>query len=165
MGDPKEMTRRLLAVSLGLLWIGSGCTAIRLSVRDPGETNKTMPDPVASEYHCEKRQLPFFELERAELLPERVKRGKEINHRIVYVMCPERPTEVVKGSLDTRILFRGQAIFSEVIDQELKPGRWIIDTFIPLPEQAEPGVYALQLEFRSRQGKFASRSDFVVTDR
>jgi hypothetical protein len=172
MGDSKEVkansvvtdTRWLLAAALGVALLGLGCTAIKLGLRDPGETNKSMPDAVASEYHCEKRQLPFFELESVELLPERVKRGKEINHRIVYVMCPEHPTEVVKGRLDTRILHRGKAIFSEMIEHELKPGRWIVDTFIPLPELAEPGVYALQLEFHSAYGEINSQSDFVVTD-
>lgn len=164
MGDPQKMNRIAVVLGLALLLLGSGCAAITLRLREPGESNRTMPDAVATEYDCAKRALPFFELERVELLPQRVKRGKEINHRIVYVMCPQRPTEVVHGTLDTRILFRGKSIFSEAIEHELKPGRWVVDTFIPLSEQVEPGVYALQFDFRSRQGQLSARSDFVVTD-
>ena len=77
-------------------------------------------------------------------------------------MCPKRPTEVVAGRLETRIRYRGEAIFTDRIDQDLKPGRWIIDTYIALPEQAEPGVYALEVDFISRQGNLRERSDFLV---
>jgi len=135
---------------------------MRVALREPGEVNKTMPDKVADEYHCEKRGLPFFKIEKTQLLPERAKPGDELAHRIVYVMCPRQVTEVVPGTLDTRILFKGKVIFRETISQELKPGRWVVDTMIPLPEGAEPGVYALQLDFLSKQGNLNERSDFIV---
>jgi hypothetical protein len=158
MGDRKGLS---LLLCLGLV-AAPACAAIQVKLRDPGETNKSMPDPVALEYHCDKRPLPFFEIEKSELLPDRAKPGQKLSHRIVYVMCPKRPTEVVAGSLETRIRFKGEPIFTDRIDQELKPGRWIIDTHIPLPEQTEPGVYALEVDFDSQQGDLRERSDFVV---
>ncbi len=156
--------RRRLACLLVLVCVGAlgGCTALRVAMRDVGEHNRTMPADVAREYHCDKRGLPFFEIEESQLLPVRAKPGSQLSHRVVYVMCPRRPTEVVTGTLDTRILFKGEIIFNEVIDQELKPGRWVMDTFIPLPPSAKPGVYALQVDFRSEQGNLHERSDFIV---
>ena len=168
MGDPKTLVERRRraagATALLLAWICAlcGCAAVRVALRHPGEHNKTMPEEVAQEYHCDKRGLPFFEIEKSQLLPARVKPGKQLSHRIVYVMCPRRPTEVVAGTLDTIILFKGKIIFEEVVEQEIKPGRWVVDTFIPLPAEAEPGVYALQLEFRSKHGNLDQRSDFIV---
>jgi hypothetical protein len=158
MGDSKGL---ILLLCFALVAMPA-CTTIRVKLRDPGESNKTMPDPVALEYHCDKRPLPFFEIEKNELLPDRVAPGQKLAHRIVYVMCPKRPTEVVAGSLETRIRFKGRAIFRDRIEQELKPGRWVIDTYIPLPDQAEPGVYALEVDFASKHGDLQERSDFVV---
>jgi len=155
--------RRALLCGLGFgLALTTACARIQLAMREPGEANKSMPADVAEEYHCDQRPLPFFKIERNELLPERARPGQEMGHRIVYVLCPRRPTEVVSGKLDTRILFKGHSIFREVIEQDLKPGRWVIDTLIPLPADAEPGVYALEVDFTSRQGNLDERSDFVV---
>jgi hypothetical protein len=131
-------------------------------MRTAGEENISMPDEVAEDYHCDKRQLPFFEVEKNELLPERGRPGQEMSHRLIYVMCPKNATEVVTGTLDTRILHKGQVLFRETIEQDLKPGRWRIDTFVPLPEAAEPGAYALHIDFKSRHGNFSRQSDFIV---
>ncbi len=152
----------LLLISVLCVAFLPGCSSLRVQMRKPGERNKTMPAKVLVEYHCDKRELPFFEIEENELLPEKARPGAKLNHRIIYVMCPERPTEVVAGTLETRILFKGKVIFEEAIDHELKPGRWVVDTFIPLPAKANPGVYALEVEFRSRRGNLAERSDFIV---
>ncbi len=149
-------------VALVCISVFSGCSNMRTFMREAGEKNKTMPAKVMREYHCDKRQLPFFKIEESQLLPEKLLPGDQLSHRIVYVMCPVRPTEVVPGTLDTRILFRGKAVFKEVIKHELKPGRWVVDSFIPLPAEAEPGVYALEVEFRSEYEDLKERSDFIV---
>ncbi len=161
---PRDLARRAWGL-VGLVLIAgstAACAKLQVSMRTEGEVNITMPDEVAYEYHCDKRPLPFFEVEKNELLPERARPGEELSHRFVYVMCPKKATEVVSGTLDTRILFRGEIIFQEVISQDLKPGRWRIDTFIPLPETAKPGVYALQVDFTSGQGKLSESADFIV---
>jgi hypothetical protein len=141
-----------------------GCVQMQLKMREPGEYNRGFPDEVAEEYHCDKRPLPFFEVEEDELLPERVSPGSEFNHRLQYVMCPREETEVVRGTLHTRILFKGKAIHTESTTRELQPGRWIVDEFIELPQDAKPGVYALQTEFESRHGGFDTRATFLVED-
>jgi hypothetical protein len=160
MGDLKGL---ILPLCLALVAVPA-CSVVQVQLREPGESNKTMPDPVAVEYHCDKRPLPFFEIEKNELLPLKAKPGQKLAHRIVYVMCPKQPTEVVAGSLETRIRYKGKAIFRDRIKQDLKPGRWIIDTYIPLPERAEPGVYALEVDFASKHGDLQERSDFVVKE-
>ena len=159
MGDSKALAT-LVALCVGASSLG--CALIQLHLRTPGERLKTFPEPVAEEYHCDKRPLPFFEVEANELLPTRVKPGSEFNHRMVYVMCPRNPTAVIAGNLRTRILYKGKAIFHEDLSHELKPGRWVVDTFIPLPKAAQPGIYALEITFESRKGNFQQHATFAV---
>jgi hypothetical protein len=81
-------------------------------------------------------------------------------------MCPARPTQVVRGTLDTRILFKGGAIAREQVEgYELKPGRWVVDWFVSLPPGAEAGVYALQIEFKSSKVRFDETLSFAVDAR
>ena len=42
-------------------------------------------------------------------------------------------TQVVSGTLHTRILYKGKPIHTESSTRELHPGRWIVDEFITLP--------------------------------
>ena len=165
MGYSKGMMRGLRTTA-AVVGVGAllGCVSLQLKMREPGERNRGFPDEVADEYHCEKRPLPFFDIESDELLPERVSPGDEFNHRLQYVMCPVEDTQVVSGTLHTRILYKGKAIHSETTTRDLQPGRWIVDEFIRLPADAKPGVYALQSEFESPHGGFDSRSTFLVED-
>ena len=131
-----------------------GCATARWSVvklfRDPGESLEAFPEVVWEEYDCENQQRPFFIVEKNELLPEKVTPGGDFGHRFVYVMCPNLPTEVVLGELSTRIRFRGSPIVQETDTlYEIKPGRWVVDAIVHLPEQAESGIYAYEFEFNS----------------
>jgi hypothetical protein len=141
-----------------------GCTAIQLKLRQPGERLASFPEPVAVEYDCAERRLPFFEVEEVELIPSRLRPGGELNHRFVYVMCPSRASEVIEGELYTRIQFKGKTVHSDAVERELQPGRWVVDSFITLPEQAPPGMYALEGRFESPKGRFSFRSDFLVEE-
>ena len=128
------------------VWVGK----LRCAVREPGQELVDLPEKVERQYDCKEKKLPFFRLEKNELNPNRVRPGGEFNHRMVYAMCPRNPTEVVEGTLVTRIRFKGRPIVTETLDPfEIKPGRWIVDSFIALPENAEVGVYALELHFTS----------------
>ncbi|MCG8588938.1 MAG: hypothetical protein MJE66_06570 [Proteobacteria bacterium] len=138
------------------------CATIKLQLRSPGERVRDFPEAVAKEYDCDKRPLPFFKIESSELYPLKLQPGDEFGHRWTYVLCPESATAVVSGSLVTRIRHRGGVIFEDEIDQDLKPGRWEIDTFIPLPETTAPGLYAHEIEFRSSLGNLESSTTFIV---
>jgi hypothetical protein len=144
--------RRTLALVLCVML--SGCASsqlvgrMRRASRDPGQKLLALPDKVEKHYACKERVLPWFKLERNEINPKRVEPGGQINHRIEYALCPESPTEVVGGTLTTRVRFKGEVVLLEEIpDFELKPGRWRVDAFVRLPENAEPGVYALEIHF------------------
>jgi len=158
MAHPKAVAAALAALGLAL----SGCAFLKLQWREPGHRNRDLPEQVAVEYHCDKRPLPFFRFERNELVPQRVEAGGEFNQRLVYVLCPDRPTAVIPGRLRTRILFEGDTILEDVVEEKLRPGRWVLDSFIRLPEDAEPGVYAMDVRFESSAGGLHDRVDFVV---
>jgi hypothetical protein len=147
--------------------IVSGCASVRWgiqkSLRDPGERLETFPEVVWEEYDCETQKRPFFSMEKNELVPRRLKAGKAFNHRMVYVMCPQKATEVIEGRLQTRIRFEGDPIVRETTDDyTLKPGRWVVDSEILLPEAAAHGVYAYELTFESGPVKFEEQLTFVV---
>ena len=147
-----------------------GCATTRWSVvklfRDPGESLATFPEVVCKEYDCENQKRPFFIVEKNELMPEKVTPGGDFGHRFVYVMCPNLPTEVVLGELSTRIRFRGNPIVQQTDTlYEIKPGRWVVDAIVHLPEQAESGIYAYELEFDSDPLAFEKSLTFVVVAR
>ncbi len=152
-----------------LLLVSLACSSpvagkVRRSIRDPGQYNAALPEAVWKKYGCARRKLPYLRIESFELSPERVKPGEEFNHRWVYSLCPVTPTSIVSGKLDTRIFFKGQPIVADTNEGfELKPGRWVIDTFVEVPPQAEPGVYSIEIRFFSPEGtKFAQRRTFGV---
>jgi hypothetical protein len=152
-----------------VLALAPGCAGLRWSlqkaVRDPGEQIESFPEAVWEEYDCESQKRPFLIIEKNQLVPPKVKPGGDFNHRMVYVMCPLRPTEVVAGRLFTRIRFKGDPIVRETDHRyEIKPGRWVVDAFVELPEDAEAGVYAFEVEFKSDALEFDKRLTFVVRD-
>ncbi len=120
---------------------------------------------MSREYGCAERSLPFFIVELDELVPPRVRAGGEFNHRMVYALCPAAPTQVVSGGLSTRIRFRGEPIFHETeAVYELRPGRWRVDTIVEVPDHAEPGVYAYEIEFASASLRFERGLTFLIEE-
>lgn len=147
-----------------------GCASTRWSVvkqfRKPGESLETFPEAVWEEYDCDSQKRPFLMIEENDLMPTRIAAGKDFGHRMVYVMCPATPTGVVTGELSTRIRFRGDPIVRQTNTRyEIKPGRWVVDAIVHLPEEAEPGVYAYELEFESESLAFEKTLTFVVVAR
>jgi len=147
-----------------------GCASLRWSFqkafRDEGIVNESFPEEVWEEYDCEMQKRPFFIIEENELVPPKVEAGDDFNHRMIYVMCPIRATAVVAGRLSTRIRFKGDVIFEEIDDaHEIKPGRWVIDAFVEIHENAEPGVYAYEVEFSGKGLAFDKSLTFLVEER
>ncbi len=159
---------KIVRVALTLALLGAlGCLSLRHVLdrpfREPGEHMWTFPDKVWAEYECDRKELPFFEIERLELRPRRLRAGDEFGHRFVYVLCPDRLTGVVTGQFQTRILHRGQVLVEDRKPKyDLKPGRWVIDTFVRLPQSAEAGVYAMEFAFQSGTVSFARSLTFAV---
>jgi len=147
--------------------IAMGCASFSWSVkkalRKEGAQNLAFPELVWEEYDCDTQRRPFFMVEENELIPPKVKPGGEFNHRMIYVMCPVRLTAVVPGTLSTRIRFKGEAIVHNADKAyEIKPGRWVVDSFVEIPEDAEPGMYAYQVEFAGKGVTFDKRLTFLV---
>jgi len=161
------LIQRLLAFALCAV-LSAGCATtvgkLRRAVREPGEKLADMPDEVAQQYACgKKKHKPFFVLERNEINPDRLTPGSEFNHRVVYAMCPKHLTQVVDGTLHTRILFKGRVIVDDEVKRfEIKPGRWVVDSFVRLPDAAEPGIYALELRFQSASIHLDEHKSFGV---
>jgi hypothetical protein len=135
----------------------SGCTAIQQQIlaaaRQPGERIETTPDRVWQELGCAKRERPFVRIETMEILPEMIKPGGRVNYRLVYAMCPYKPTEVVKSRVIRKMLFNGEQVARNVKDGfELKPGRWVVDSFFTLPRESPLGVYALEVGLETTNG-------------
>jgi hypothetical protein len=161
MGHPKA-----LVVGLGL-FVALGCAGVvgklERSFRSPGEKLASVPDEVWSEYKCDEQKLPLFRLEQTQLVPQRVTAGEDVNHRIVYALCPIEPTLVIEGTLETRILFKGKPVMRDADGHyEIKPGRWVVDTFIQIPPQAETGIYSVQVQFVSETVTFREERSFAV---
>ena len=155
------------ALLILVLCLGLGCAGpmgqLRRAIREPGEKLVALPDEVAIDYACETRHLPFVTIERNEINPQQLRPGAEFNHRLIYALCPVRATRVVEGTLRTRIRFKDRVIVQDQVeDFELKPGRWVVDAFVRLPEKAEPGVYALELEFVGPRVELAESLTFGV---
>jgi hypothetical protein len=161
--------RRLLIVAISTALL-CGCATARWAVvkqfRHPGESIHTLPEEVWTEYDCASQKRPFLVIERNELSLVKVSPGRDFGHRMVYVMCPAQPTEVVEGTLSTRIRFKGSPIVQQMDSRyEIKPGRWVVDAVVHLPEEAEAGVYAYELEFDSETLEFRKSLTFVVVTR
>lgn len=173
MADPQGMTpplqRTPRAALVALVLVAFGCANVagnvRKSFREPGEHFEAFPEEVWKKYECEGRKLPFFKIERLELVPRKLHAGDEFNHRFVYALCPEHSSEVLTGTLHTRILFRGRAVVSERDPAyEFKPGRWIVDAFVTVPERAEAGIYSMELAFESPMLAFEESRTFLVEE-
>jgi hypothetical protein len=164
MGHPKAIA---LALVLALATACAGTRWwVQKSLRSPGEDLVDFPEAVWEEYDCGSQKRPFFMIERNELVPPQVRTGGEFNHRLVYVLCPVNPTEVVTGKLATRIRYRGSPIVEDLQPGwDLKPGRWVVDASIALPEDAQPGIYSYELEFESGAVAFEKSLTFVVRSR
>ena len=99
----------------------------------------------------------------AGLSPRRLKPGELFKQRLIYALCTAASTGVVTGKLETRIMHRGNAVVHEKdVAYDLKPGRWVVDSFVRLPEGADVGIYAFELEFDSPDVKFDRTMTFAV---
>ncbi len=152
-----------LIISLVLVSCAPVYWELKKSLRKPGENLLAHPDKVWKEYHCEKQRRPFFKLTKYEILPLEVKPGEEINQHFEYIFCPAKPAQVLQGKLWRRIYFKGKLIFDDLTPNfEIKPGKWAVDAFIRVSPQASPGIYYLEIVFKSSQIKFKEGLNFVV---
>jgi hypothetical protein len=148
----------------------SGCSAIHQQIvaaaRQPGDKLLSTPEQIAREPNCANRQQPFVQVESMEVLPEMVKAGGRINHRLIYAMCPlNKFTDTIKARVTRNMFFKGEPVARNVKDAvELKAGRWAIDSFFTLPPESPLGVYALEVSLEIPGGRTQKEvRSFVVS--
>jgi len=167
-----KLARDAVALCLPLLNLVAlaGCSALYqqavAAIRQPGDHIATTPDQVWLDFRCTERKRPFARVESMEVVPQMIKPGARVNYRLSYVMCPRKPSETIKTSLQRRILFRGEQVARDVKDDfELKPGRWVVDSFFTLPTNSPLGVYALEVGFKMPNGGAHNKArSFVVSN-
>jgi hypothetical protein len=157
---------KIIALS-AIALLSLSCASLRWSVqkafREEGSQNRSFPEAVWEEYDCDTQKRPFLIVEENELVPPKVNAGGEFNHRMIYAMCPQEATAVVPGKLSTRIRYKGSPIVENTdANYEIKPGRWVIDAFVEIPEDAEPGVYAYEVAFSGKGLNFNKSLTFLV---
>jgi hypothetical protein len=148
----------------------AGCTTLYqqavLAMRQPGEQIAGTPEQIWRDFDCGNRERPFVRAESIEVVPERIKPGGRVNYRLIYVMCPVKPSEVIKTRVSRKMLFKGQQVASSINDAfEIKPGRWVVDSFFTLPPNSPLGVYALEVSFDAPSGQAHKKvRSFIVAN-
>ena len=91
--------------------------------------------------------------------------GARVNYRIVYVLCPLKLFKSIKTVVTRNMLFKGEPVARNVKDDfDLKPGRWLVDSFFTLPPDSPMGVYALEVAFDTPNGNTEKQvRSFVVS--
>lgn len=172
-----ERSVRAFAALLVALPLVSGCetttslvqraedwSQIALSkTRSRGEKRNAEATPVAAELGCQKPDAATARIESSEVLPGRVRAGRELNHRLVIASCPLAP-EALAGTLKRRFSLQGRTVFEDSEPYALRPGRWTVDVFVGLPAQTKPGAYRLDVRFDRRAGgtPLEAVSEFTV---
>lgn len=137
---------------------------LQKDMRKPGEELLTHPNDVWKKYDCGNKKLPMLSIENNEIMPPKLPPGKELNHHFEYVMCPAKPSQVIQGNLTRLIYYKNQVIFKDVSRNfEFKPGKWSLDAFITIANEAKPGVYSLEVKFSGMGQAFSKSEHFVVT--
>ena len=118
--------------------------------RKKGESNSAAPDYVRREFGCNDKRPFDLRLESTQLLPTRLKSGREVSHRIVYAACTPRDA-ALPYPLVRRVILDGRILFEDRDAKfEVKAGRWTVDSFVGIPAAATPGTYTMEVFFDIR---------------
>lgn len=121
------------------------------------------PDRVWALEGCESRPLPFLRLDLSDLIPATVKPGGLLNYRFPYTACAHPQPGYILGRLQTTLSFKGNDLNTRTDDGfPVETGRWIVDTNITIPKDAEPGVYSLEAALAAKGATIKDRVSFAV---
>ncbi len=139
-----------------LLFLTPACVK-HVPDQEPAPPTKPAPGPkllleheaLSQELQCDTLKLPLLVVEGNTLNPERVAPGGEVHHRIIYAFCPDPGRGPETGVLLRKLSFKGRTVF---LDQDksfvLVPGRSAVDAYFLVPEDAPPGAYVLEVDYR-----------------
>lgn len=129
----------------------------------PGRKLLISPDHVWEAENCGMRPLPYLRLERSEVMAETTKPGTSILYRFPYIACVAAQPGYVLGRLRTTVSFGPKELSTRTDDTfPVETGRWSVDTEIAVPNDAEPGVYALEGTLSAGGRTIQDRLNFIV---
>jgi hypothetical protein len=154
---------------LWLVFLCGGCSQVQdlhqsmlRSIRTPGEvTERTAEDTTQVYFNSCKDMKPNMALLEADVIPSRVYRGKEVNHRIRYAIC-HSPVSSPAGEIIRKVYFGNTAVFQDRTKYEFKQGTWTVDAFIQVPEAAGAGTYEVDTVISYRGKSLKIRNTFEV---
>jgi hypothetical protein len=131
----------------------------------PGRKLVVLPDTVWKRENCEARPLPYLRLERSDLQPRQARAGEEVVYRLAYVACVPPQPGYILGKIQTRIVF-GDRLLSERADPSypVETGKWVVNTKIDVPPQAEPGRYTVTALISAAHASLRDEIGFEVTE-
>lgn len=135
------------------------------SFRTPGETMVVNPEETVLFHECpeDRRELPT--LLETETIPNSVKPGEEINHRIRYVLCLADQSAVLKGEIVRTVSYNERTVFRDSTKYDFKSGIWTVDAFVLVPENAAPGTYTVSTALIYKDGSAGKSNTFQVKSR
>ena len=129
----------------------------------PGRKLVMAPDVVWNNENCAARPLPYLRLERSEVTPATVKRGNSIIYRFPYIACVPAQPGYILGRFRTAIVFAGKELSSRADETyPIDTGKWIVDTDIAVPQQANPGLYSVEATLVAKGAMIKDRVNFMV---
>ncbi|MGI9533730.1 MAG: hypothetical protein ACR2NW_02165 [Thermodesulfobacteriota bacterium] len=111
------------------------------SIRKPGEKQVETEEKTSLIYGCNNRKEGEIFIEKIEIVPNRLKRGEEINQRLRYAACPGFNNKSLNGTVKRVIRHNGKTVFEDFTKYDFKPGTWNIDVFILVPRESSVGRY------------------------
>lgn len=147
----------------------SGCSSMQdfhqnlvRSLRTPGETMVVNPEETALFHQCPEGRQDAPALLETDTIPNRVKPGEEINHRIRYVLCRADQSTALSGEIVRTVSYEGKSVFSDSTAYDFKPGIWTVDAFVSIPENATPGIYKVNTALVYKGGSSKKSNTFQV---
>ena len=135
------------------------------SFRTPGETMVVNPEDTVLFHECPEGRLELPELLETETIPNIVKPGEEINHRIRYVLCLADQSALLKGEIVRTVSYNEKTVFRDSTKYDFKSGIWIVDAFVLVPENAAPGTYTVSTALIYKNGSAGKCNTFQVKNR
>ena len=113
--------------------------------------------------NCGSRKLPYLRLDQSEIVPKTMKSGASMRYRLSYTACVPEQSSYKLGRLETKISFKGNTQNRRSDDQyTVETGKWIVDTHIAVPKNAEPGTYVLDAALSIKGAMLQDRVSFNV---
>jgi hypothetical protein len=132
------------------------------SLRSPGETMVVNPEETELFHQCPEGRQGMPSLIETDTIPNSVKPGEEINHRIRYVLCLADQSAVLKGEIIRAVSYKDKTVFRDSAKYDFKPGIWTVDAFVLVPENATPGTYMVYTTLIFRSGSAGMSNTFQV---